>query len=210
MSGTFPSSQGLRGLNFTNSQPNLLSVSVSGRRQAKTQGAQAFSFTAQTPPMTTAEYKEIMGFLAAQQGQYSSFQIVLPNISTPAGSVTGNVLDVNEPSNAAAGAKSIAVDGGTAGQTGYLKKGDVVRFTAKTGSTQVGSKVYILTADLDTDGGGAGTLSIEPGLIEEIANDTEIQTNDVEFTVFMTSAVQEYQTGLSDHTQLEFEAREAF
>jgi len=208
MSGTFPSSQGLRGLNFTNSQPNLLSVSVSGRRQAKTQGAQAFSFTAQTPPMTTAEYKEVMGFLAAQQGQYGSFQIVLPNISTPAGSVTGNVLDVNGAH--AAGVKSIAVDGGTAGQTGYLKKGDVVRFTAKTGEDQVGAKVYILTADLDTSGGGAGTLSIEPGLIEAIATNTEIQTNDVEFTVFMTSAVQEYQTGLSDHTQLEFEAREAF
>ena len=121
MSGTFPSTQGLRGLNFTNAQPNLLTVAVSGRRQAKSQGAQAFSFTAQTPPMSTAEYKETMGFLAAQQGQYGSFQIVLPNISTPAGSVSGNVLDVVGAHTA--GDKTIAVDGGTASQTGYLKKG---------------------------------------------------------------------------------------
>ena len=208
MSGTFPSTQGLRGLNFTNAQPNLLTVAVSGRRQAKSQGAQAFSFTAQTPPMSITEYKEVMGFLAAQQGQYGSFQIVLPGISTPAGSISGNVLDVNGAH--AAGVKSIAVDGGDTSQTDYLKKGDVVRFTAKGGEPQVGAKVYVLTADLDTAGAGAGTLNIEPGLIEIIATDTVIQTNDVEFTVFMTGPTQEYETGVADYTQLEFECREAF
>ena len=49
MSGTFPSTQGLRGLNFTNNQPNLIAIAASGRRQAKSQGAQFFSFTVQTP-----------------------------------------------------------------------------------------------------------------------------------------------------------------
>ena len=89
MSGTFPSTQGFRGLNFNNNQPNLVSISVSGRRQAKSQGAQFFSFTVQTPPMSVAEHKDLMDFLAAQQGQFDTFEIVLPNLSTPAGSVTG-------------------------------------------------------------------------------------------------------------------------
>lgn len=201
MSGTFPSTQGLRGLNFTNNQPNLISMSISGRRQAKTQGAQFFSFTVVTPPLNTAEYKDMMGFLAEQQGQFDTFEIVLPNLSTPAGSVTGNVLDVVGAH--IAGVKSIAVDGGTASQTDYLKRGDLVRFSTD-------PKVYILTADANTDGSGAATLSIEPGIITALADNDTVETNDVKFTVFLGSPSQEFETGLENFTQLEFDAQEAF
>ena len=210
MSGTFPSTQGFRGLNFNNNQPNLVSVTTSGRRQAKSQGAQFFSFTVQTPPMSSAEHKEVMGFLAAQRGQFDAFQIVLPNISTPAGSVTGNPLNVNT-SSADAGDKSVAVDGGVNRQTGYLKKGDVIRFTTKSGvPTQLGTKVYVLTADADTNGSGQTTLNFEPGLIEDIADDTDVETNDVQFTVFKVSPASEFDLGLSGKVQVEFEVREAF
>ena len=201
MSGTFPSTQGLRGLNFTNNQPNLISMSISGRRQAKTQGAQFFSFTVVTPPLNTAEYKDMMGFLAEQQGQFDTFEIVLPNLSTPAGSVTGNVLDVVGAHTA--GVKSIAVDGGTASQTDYLKRGDLVRFSTD-------PKVYILTADANTDGSGAATLSIEPGIITALADNDTVETNDVKFTVFLGSPSSEFETGLENFTQLEFDAQEAF
>ncbi len=213
MSGTFPSTQGLRGLDFTNNQPNLVSVSVSGRRQAKSQGAQFFSFTVQTPPMTTAEHKKVMGFLASQQGQFEAFQIQLPNLSTPAGSVAGNVLDVAGAHTA--GAKSIAVDGGIASQTGYLKAGDMIRFidtvtTVNGVAKAYNVKAYMVTADMDTDGSGAGTVSIEPGLIDGVDNNSTTETNGVQFTVFMTTTTQEYSSGIADFTQLEFEAREAF
>ena len=207
MSGTFPSTQGLTGVSFKNSQPSLVSVSMSGRRQAKSQGAQFFSFTVQTPPMDTAEYKEVMGFLSAQGGQYDAFQIVLPNLSTPAGSVVGNVLDVVAAHDA--GDKTIAVDGGLATKTGYMKKGDLIRFIDTTTAAN-NVKVYMLTADLDTDGAGAGTLSIEPGLIDGVDNNSTTETNDVQFTVFMTTPETEYETGIADYTMLEFEAREAF
>ena len=207
MSGTFPSTQGLRGLDFTNNQPNLISVSVSGRRQAKSQGAQYFSFTVATPPMTTAEHKKVMGFLASQQGQFEAFQIVLPNISTPAGSVLGNVLDVVGAHTA--GDKTIDLDGGEASKTGYLKAGDMIRFINTTTAAN-NVKTYMVTADMNTDGAGAGTVSIEPGLIDGVDNNSTTETNDVQFTIFMTGATQEYSSGLADFTQLEFEAREAF
>jgi hypothetical protein len=176
-------------------------MSISGRRQAKTQGAQFFSFTVVTPPLNTAEYKDMMGFLAEQQGQFDTFEIVLPNLSTPAGSVTGNVLDVVGAHTA--GVKSIAVDGGTASQTDYLKRGDLVRFSTD-------PKVYILTADANTDGSGAATLSIEPGIITALADNDTVETNDVKFTVFLGSPSQEFETGLENFTQLEFDAQEAF
>ena len=204
MSGTFPSTQGLRGLNFSNNQPNLLAIAMSGRRQAKSQGAQFFSFTVQTPPMNTAEHKDLMGFLAAQRGQFDTFEIVLPNLSTPSGSVTGNPLRV--ATDIAAGLKSIVVTSGLTNKTDYLKRGDLVRFGT-------GPKVYMLTADVDTDGSGNGTLNIEPGLVTAIDGSPSavaVETNDVKFTVFMTSATTEYNTGLADFTTVEFEAREAF
>jgi len=213
MSGTFPSTQGIRGLNFKNNQPNLVSTSVSGRRQAKSQGAQFFSFTVQTPPMNVADHKKLMGFLAAQQGQFEAFQIVLPNISTPQGSVTGNVLDVVGAHTA--GDKTIAVDGGTAGQTGYLKAGDMIRFIDTTSTVggvakAMNVKTYMVTADMDTDGTGAGTVNIEPGLIDGVDNNSTTETNSVQFTVYMAGPTQEYNSGVADYTQLEFEVREAF
>ena len=207
MSGTFPSTQGFRGLDFKNNQPNLVSVSVSGRRQSKSQGAQFFSFTVQTPPMDVDDHKKVMGFMASQQGQFEAFQIVLPNLSTPAGSVAGNVLDVAGAHTA--GDKTIDLDGGVASQTGYLKAGDLIRFVNTTTAAN-NVKVYMVTADMDTDGSGAGTVSIEPGLIDGVDNNSTTETNDVQFTVFMAGATQEYSSGLADFTQLEFEAREAF
>jgi len=213
MSGTFPNTQGLIGLDFKNNQPNLISVSVSGRRQAKSQGAQYFSFTVQTPPMTVAEHKKVMGFLASQQGQFEAFQIQLPNLSTPQGSVAGNVLDVAGAHTA--GDKTINLDGGIASQTGYLKAGDMIRFidtvtTVNGVAKAMNVKTYMVTADMDTDGSGAGTVNIEPGLIDGVDNNSTTETNGVQFTVFMAGQTQEYSSGLASFTELEFEAREAF
>ena len=74
-----------------------------------------------------------------------------------------------------------------------FKKGDVIRFTTKSGvPTQLGTKVYVLTADADTNGSGQTTLNFEPGLIEDIADDTDVETNDVQFTVFKVSPASEF------------------
>ena len=208
MSGTFPTGN-IRAVNFKSNQTNLLTTTISGRRQAKTQGAQFFSFTIQTPPLTTADHKEIMGFMTSQQGPFDAFQIVLPEISTPAGSITSNTLVVNAPSNLAAGVKSIPVDGGVASASGYLKKGDVIRFIDTTDSAN-NVKVYMVTADLDLNSSGEGTLSIEPGLIDGVNNNSTVETNGVQFTVFQTGSTQEYQFGVDGKAQLEVDVREAY
>ena len=124
MSGTFPTGN-VRAVNFKDNAPNLVTTSLSGRRQTKSQGQQYFSFTIQTPPLTSTDLKPILGFISKQRGQFESFQVQLPNISTPAGSITSNTLAVNAPSNLDAGVKSIPVDGGTASASGYLKAGDI-------------------------------------------------------------------------------------
>ena len=206
MSGTFPTGN-VRAVNFKDNAPNLVTTSLSGRRQTKSQGQQFFSFTIQTPPLKTADLKPILGFISKQRGQFESFQIQLPNLSTPAGSITSNTLAVNGAHTA--GDKTIAVDGGTASASGYLKAGDFIRFIdTRTAANNV--KVYMVTADLDLDGGGAGTLNIEPGLIDGVNNNSTVETNGVQFTVFLERGAQEYQMGVQGLTQMEFDVREAF
>ena len=206
MSGTFPTGN-VRAVNFKDNAPNLVTTSLSGRRQTKSQGQQFFSFTIQTPPLSTTELKPILGFISKQRGQFESFQITLPNISTPAGSITSNTLAVNGAHSA--GDKTIAVDGGTASASGYLKAGDLIRFI-DTSTAANNVKVYMVTADLDLDGGGAGTLNIEPGLIDGVNNNSTVETNGVQFTVFLERGAQEYQMGVQGLTQMEFDVREAF
>ena len=200
MSGTFPNNR-IRAMNFKNNQPNLITTSLSGRRQAKSQGQQFFSFTVQTPPLVTVEYKEIMAFLASQRGQFDAFSIQLPGVSTPSGTISSDPFTVSD-ANADAGEKSVTVTGGVASQTDYMKAGDLVRFTDH-------NKVYMLTADVDTDGSGNATLNFEPGLVQDVNNGQAVETNGVQFTVFMTSGMQEYQFFVDGKTQLEFECREA-
>lgn len=206
MSGTFPTGN-VRAVNFKDNAPNLVTTSLSGRRQTKSQGQQFFSFTIQTPPLKTADLKPILGFISKQRGQFESFQIQLPNLSTPAGSITSNTLAVNGAHSA--GDKTIAVDGGTASASGYLKAGDFIRFI-DTSTAANNVKVYMVTADLDLDGGGAGTLNIEPGLIDGVNNNSTVETNGVQFTVFLERGAQEYQMGVQGLTQMEFDVREAF
>ena len=207
MSGTFPANK-IQNYTYVNNQPNITSVALSGRRQAKSQGAQYSSMTIVTSPLSPTEHKEIMGFLAAQQGSLEGFAIVLPTISTPGGSVTGNVLNVND-ANADAGDTSVAVNGGVASQTGYLKAGDMIRFiTTTTAANNV--KTYTVTADMDTNGSGEGTINFQPGLIDGVTNGSDVETNDVQFTVYMTGPAQEYTFGTAGNSQIEFEVREAF
>lgn len=206
MSGTFPTGN-VRAVNFKDNKPNLITTTLSGRRQTKSQGQQFFSFTIQTPPLKSADLKPILGFISKQRGQFESFQITLPNLSTPAGSITSNTLAVNTAHSA--GDTTIAVDGGTASASGYLKAGDLIRFI-DTSTAANNVKVYMVTADLDLDGGGAGTLNIEPGLIDGVNNNSTVETNGVQFTVFLERGAQEYQMGVQGLTQMEFDVREAF
>jgi len=60
-------------------------------------------------------------------------------------------------------------------------------------------KVYMVTADRD----GAGDISIEPALVEDVSDDEEMTYNSVTFTMRLANDVQEY--GLSSNEYYEYE-----
>lgn len=188
MSGTYPTSPVFTSANFRSEFFNLSSQTISGRTQVRNIGGQRFTFTAAYPPMTRAEFSPVMGFIMAQRGMAETFTIVLPDVSSSSGSVSGTI------SAAAAGSigdTSIAVDG----FTGTLKAGDVFKFANH-------AKVYMATADLT----GSGTLAFQPALVAAVSDNEVITHNNVPFTVRLNNDVQEYgiATDLSYSYEVDF------
>ena len=53
-------------------------------------------------------------------------------------------------------------------------------------------------ADLDSDGSGEGTLTFEPPLRSDVANDIALVYDNVDFTVRLSNDIQEYSIVTND------------
>ena len=171
-------------MKFTSLQPTLVSVSHSLSRQARSRGgAQRWGIEATYPPnLTRAELAPIIAFALAQRGQYETFTLTPPALwSTARGIATGTPL----VKGASQTGRSVITDGWTATQTGILLAGDFIKFAGQ-------DKVYIVTADANSDGSGNATIAIEPALMASPANDAAITVTSVPFSVAFASDVQEF------------------
>ncbi len=65
------------------------------------------------------------------------------------------------------GETSIAMDGFTVSETGVLLEGDIISFAGH-------DQTYVVTADVDSDGGGLATVVIQPPLIEAVPDTTVV------------------------------------
>ena len=176
MSGTFPSSPAFNSLNVKSIQPSFVSRTISGRRQARQIAGQFFAMTATFPPMTRAEFAPIDAFIMKQRGQYETFQLVLPVLSTGLGSPAGTPL----VAGASQTGRSIITDGWTY-DIQIFKAGDYLKFANH-------DKVYKVTADVSSHASlGTATIAIEPALITSPVNDSAITHSSVPFTVSLTT-----------------------
>jgi hypothetical protein len=199
MAGTLPTSPAFQTLTINNNQPNLITVTSSGRRQVKSQASQFWSFTCNYPPMKRSDCAPIAAFVTKQKGATENFTVILPEYSNTQGALTTQTVDVNatEP----VGETSIALSSGSINQTDALKAGDFVKFSNH-------NKVYMVTDDVDFSSGSA-TMNIEPGLLVGVSSSDDLVYKNVEFTVFLNSDVQEWSTGLANIVEYELEVREA-
>jgi len=67
----------------------------------------------------------------------------------------------------------------------------------------------MVVADV-TPSSNAATVTIEPPLIEALANDETVTYDDVPFTVYLESSVQQYSLGINDLYNYDFDVCEAF
>ena len=194
MSGTYPTSPEFRSIGFSSEQKTITSTTDSGKMFSVQVDGQRFKFSATYPPMKRATFAPVLAFIMKQRSQKETFQIALPDLKNAKGDVSGTVL-VNGSHSAAD--TTIDVDG----MTGTLKAGDFVKFAGS-------SKVYMVVSDA-TASAGSATLTIEPPLRDAISDNASVTYDGVEFTVRLTSDIQEFNTSDLDLYRFEVDFIEA-
>ena len=198
MSGTFPiSSANFKTLGIKSIQDTILSKTVSGKKLARQIDGKRWAFTASIITAKRSDvYGDLMAFIIKQRSGKENFTIIPPEIEDARGTASGT-----PNGTASAGATSITI-GGSA--TGTLKAGDFIKFANH-------DKVYMVVADQADI--STGTLTIEPPLVTAVSS-TNIQYDNVPFTVYLTNDVQEFGAVGADHNgnvlyQFEIDVEEA-
>ena len=199
MSGQLPTSPSFNAFNFKDESNTLISLSDSGRRFARKIDNQRWKFTCKYTNLTRAEFAPILAFITKQRGQKETFTVIPPKIKDALGSETTSIA-VNGAHTA--GDTTIAIDVFIADSAGSLKAGDFIKFNNHT-------KVYMVVADV-TPSSNAASVTIEPPIIENLANDEAVTYDDVPFTVYLDTKVQQYDLGINDLYNYEFDVCEAF
>jgi hypothetical protein len=199
MSGQLPTTPAFNAMNFKDESNTLVSTSDSGRRFARKIDNQRWKFTVGYQNLTRAEFAPILAFITKQRGAKETFTITPPKIKDALGSET-TTISVNGVH--AVGDTTIAIDGFNADDAGSLKAGDFLKFASHT-------KIYMVVADV-TPSSNAATVTIEPPLIEALADDSTVTYDDVSFTVYLEGTVQTYDLGINDLYNYEFDVCEAF
>ena len=195
MSGTFPSSPAPRDVAISSNQNTIVTTTASGRRQARQIDGQRFRLRVRFPIMTRTEFAPINAFVMKQRSQMESFQYVPPTIDDALGVASG-VISVNGAISA--GVTSVAIDGMANSTSGVFKAGDYFRFTGQT-------KVYMVMADVSSNGSGQGTLTFEPPLRANVADNAVLIYSNVDFTVGLTGDIQEFNISTENYFQYEID-----
>jgi hypothetical protein len=195
MSGTFPSSPTPSSVSISSNQNTIVTTTASGRRQARQIDAQKFKLRVIFPIMTRTEFAPINAFILKQRSQMESFTFVPPTVYNSLGVASG-VISVNGAISA--GVTSVAIDGMANSTSGVFKAGDYFRFTGQ-------NKVYMVMADVSSNGSGAGTLTFEPPLRTNVADNAVLIYSNVDFTVGLTGDVQEFNISTENYFQYEID-----
>ena len=195
MSGTFPTSPAPRDVAISSNQNTIVTTTASGRRQARQIDGQRFRLRLRFPVMSRSEFAPILAFIMKQRSQMESFQYTPPTIDDAQGSAS-TVISV--AGAISAGVTSCSIDGMGNNLTGVLKAGDFFRFTGQ-------NKVYMCVADVSSNGSGAGTLTFEPPLRSNVADNAVLIYSNVDFTVGLTGDIQEFTIGTENYFQYEID-----
>lgn len=199
MAGTFPTA-GFITMDFKSNTQTRTTQTLSGRTQRQQLQSQYFSFKLVSPPLTREEYMPIMAFIMKQGGQFDSFTVVPPEISSTRGTASGTItcseITTSDYDNTA-GSSKVPVSQAT----GTLKTGDLIKFSNH-------DKVYMITEDVDLDGSTIVSLPIFPTLRTATTSSTTVQYNSVPFKVFLTSDAQGFKVGSAKVYTYEINVRE--
>lgn len=132
--------------------------------------AARWSFEATLPPMNESTAAAWIAKLAELGGQAGRFYQGDPWKIAPLGTAK-DTPGTPQVAGASQTGKTLDIDGAPASETGWLLAGDYIAYDLPSG----GRALHILTADADTDGSGAATLSFYPAIRESPADNETIR-----------------------------------
>jgi len=135
---------------------------------------QVWQMDVRLPPMRRAEAEDWIAFLLSLNGRYGTFTYGDPTSNVPRGTVPGTPL----VDGASQTGMVLHTKGWTAAQTGILLAGDYI---------QIGTRLYRVLADADSDGSGLADLDIWPRLRTSPADNDAITTSNCTGTWRMLS-----------------------
>jgi hypothetical protein len=188
MSGQFPISPVAQDASIGSAQNTIVSVTTSGRVQTRQIDGQKFTITLDYAPMSRSNFAPIKAFIMKQRAKLNTFTVIPPIVSNAQGVASGTI---SVDGAISAGATTCTIDGMATSTSDILKAGDYFRFTGQ-------DKVYMAVEDLDADGTGEGTLTFEPPLRSDVANDVALIYDNVDFTVRLSNDIQEYSIVTND------------
>jgi hypothetical protein len=198
MSGTYPTTKKPSVLNFISNRPTTVDYTLSGKRSVKLSASQYFSFTITMPPMKRSDFMEYYSFLVKQTGSFETFTFTSPLNNQGLVDANDTVL-VNGVH--AIGDTTIDLDGFTASQTGAFKAGDIINFANH-------NKAYMITADVNSSGSAAATVTIEPPLQSALSDNESVNSVTPNFTVSLVQDDLLYSTDSRGLFALSFDVRE--
>jgi hypothetical protein len=174
---SYPTTPVFSAVNLSSQNKTLISEAISGKIQARQIAGHKWTFTASYPPLTRAEFAPVSAFIMQQRGMLNTFDVEIPIVSDSL-SVASGTFAVN--GSRSAGDTSLAVDG----LTGAIEAGDLIKFNGHT-------KVYMVVDKTDSLGNTVA-ITIEPPLVESVANNETIIYNNVPMRVRLANDVQEF------------------
>ena len=119
--------------------------------------------------LTDDDRRVLAAFLAELEGMSGRFFLFDHSMTTPRGVATGTPL-VNGASQTGS---SLITDGWTGSVTNIMRAGDFISFDPPTADRR---ELKMVTADVNSDGGGNATLAIKPPIKESPANNAPLTT----------------------------------
>jgi hypothetical protein len=177
----------------------------SGEQQEQ-QWAQWWEVEVALRPQLRVDYEAVVGFLAALNGKYGTFLFGDHNAAAPQGIATGTPLI---GSGNASGSNQVITTGWNPSQTGILKAGDYMQWSALNSLGVNVQRLHKVLFDANSDGSGHATFTIFPTIREVPSVGASIVTANTAGTWRLLENASEWRIARNRVGTISFKAREA-
>jgi hypothetical protein len=150
----------------------------------------------QLPRMKREDAEQWVAWLLSLKGQLGTFELGDPNGGTARGALGGSPVVAGSLQTGG----SLDIDGCSASVTGWLKAGDYV---------QVGTQLYKVLQDVDTNASGEATLELWPNIRTAPSDNTPVVTNNPVGRFRLNSGSQDWSIDTASTYGITFAAVEA-